>query len=296
MDNLDRLRKVLDFEGSLRHDPTDRYEGYYPTVVRRLSGRDLVIDEALPAASRVRTEPMATIDIGPAASLVAEEPLASEPPVMKKGRGRKAKVVDVIPTPVVVEPEPTEPSPVEEVTPASADVGFEDEVEFVPFTKDGVTRAVEPEMLEFQELWVEPGQGGSALEPELVPPTSAAGDDGQAVAPSLVEPGSEAVVVPADETVTAEAELTPSDDPLTVDGYTLYAKRATLRGGERTIHFFAREPAEGAVPATLPEGFEVERNPRSRLPYLRRIRTKAARSSKGRKSVRTSKKRSKRNP
>jgi hypothetical protein len=299
MDNLDRLRKVLDFEGSLRHDPADRFEGYYPTVVRRLAGRDLILGDALPAAAPVRSEPIALIDIAPTAIALGEEPLLSDPPVgevPKKGRGRKVKAAEPVVEPIVEEPV------IAEIAPAPAQVGFEDEVEFVPFTQDGLPRPVEPGLLEFEELWVEHLPGASEVQPETVPSVDTMVDGAGLEPQPVIDPGAEVDVrLPAEETVVGEAELTPSAYPLTIGGYTLYAKRARLRGGERTIHFFAHEAAEGAVPVALPDGFEVERNPRSRLPYLRRIRAgpaaKSARASNSRrKTVRTSKKRTKRNP
>jgi len=285
MDNLDRLRKVLDFEGTLRHDPGDRFEAYYGTVLRRLARPDLVIDDPLPSAATLpeplpEPEPWAPLDLEPAAALVPDDAAPAE---------AFAEPLAASEPPVDASPEPATETLVADIAPTPG-AGFEDEVEFLPF-RNGVRPPAE--LLEFEELWVEPGLAPAAA---FMPESN--GSELLSTAP-LVEPA--AHVIPdatAEEVVVAEPELAPAAEPLVIEGYTLYAKRATLRGGERTIHFFAREPTAGAVPAALPEGFEVQRNPRSRLPYLRRIRpAKAgARGRKGAQSAQKSKKRSKRNP
>ncbi|MFH1100933.1 MAG: hypothetical protein V1726_02710 [Methanobacteriota archaeon] len=55
------------------------------------------------------------------------------------------------------------------------------------------------------------------------------------------------------------------------EDYRLYKKEiATLDGKLRTIHFFSKTTPHDGTPASLPEGFEVDVNKKTGLPYLRK--------------------------
>ena len=55
--------------------------------------------------------------------------------------------------------------------------------------------------------------------------------------------------------------------------FLLYKKEVTLTPGTtRTIHFFSKEPPEEGTPTTLPDGFEVDVNKRTGVPYIRKKR------------------------
>lgn len=54
-------------------------------------------------------------------------------------------------------------------------------------------------------------------------------------------------------------------------GYTLHKRDVVLKGGKRqTIYFFARSLPKSGTPSELPEGYVVDQNPRTGLPYLKR--------------------------
>jgi hypothetical protein len=69
----------------------------------------------------------------------------------------------------------------------------------------------------------------------------------------------------SDEWVTVET------DGYQVDDYTLYEKKVEGKDGKkRTVRFFSKkEPAEGE-PIDLPKGYEVKRNKRTNVPYLKK--------------------------
>jgi len=53
--------------------------------------------------------------------------------------------------------------------------------------------------------------------------------------------------------------------------YSLYKKEiATTEGKTRTIHFFSKKKPEAGEPVPLPDGFEVEINKKTGLPYLKK--------------------------
>ena len=59
--------------------------------------------------------------------------------------------------------------------------------------------------------------------------------------------------------------------PFTKDGYTLYSRTVTLKGGrQQTIYFFAKGKPKSGAPAELPNGYEVATTTRTGLPILRR--------------------------
>lgn len=59
--------------------------------------------------------------------------------------------------------------------------------------------------------------------------------------------------------------------PFTKDGYTLYSRTVTLKGGrQQTIYFFAKGKPKSGNPAELPQGYEVATTTRTGLPILRR--------------------------
>lgn len=54
------------------------------------------------------------------------------------------------------------------------------------------------------------------------------------------------------------------------DTYYLHRREVTLRGGRKQIiHYFSREMGTNTIDE-IPEGFEVEENVRTGLPYLKR--------------------------
>src|ERR687886_563350 len=57
----------------------------------------------------------------------------------------------------------------------------------------------------------------------------------------------------------------------TKDGYTLYSRNVTLKGGrQQTIYFFAKGKPKSGNPTDLPAGYEVATTTRTGLPILRR--------------------------
>ena len=55
--------------------------------------------------------------------------------------------------------------------------------------------------------------------------------------------------------------------------YTLYKKDVELKSGKRlTIYFFSEGTPKSGTPTTMPEGYRVEVNERSKMPYLKKIR------------------------
>jgi hypothetical protein len=57
----------------------------------------------------------------------------------------------------------------------------------------------------------------------------------------------------------------------TKDGYTLYSRQVTLKGGrQQTIYFFAKGKPKSGNPTELPNGYEVATTTRTGLPILRR--------------------------
>jgi predicted RecB family nuclease len=55
------------------------------------------------------------------------------------------------------------------------------------------------------------------------------------------------------------------------DDYTLYEKKiVTKSGNKRTVRFFSKAEPEGAEPIDLPKGYEVKKNKKTGIPYLRK--------------------------
>lgn len=55
------------------------------------------------------------------------------------------------------------------------------------------------------------------------------------------------------------------------DGYTLYAREVTLRGGRtQTIYFFSKRVPKSGHPSDVPAGYVVAVNARTGLPYLKK--------------------------
>jgi hypothetical protein len=77
---------------------------------------------------------------------------------------------------------------------------------------------------------------------------------------------------PADPAGPASPEApSAAPEPFRHGGYTLYARQAALKDGRRrTIHFFSLEPPPDGTPARLPAGYQVETDPRTGAPSLRR--------------------------
>jgi hypothetical protein len=61
--------------------------------------------------------------------------------------------------------------------------------------------------------------------------------------------------------------------PFEYEGYVLHRREVELKGGRRqAIYFFAKKgntPKSGE-PADKPDGYEVGKNPRTGLPYLKK--------------------------
>ena len=54
--------------------------------------------------------------------------------------------------------------------------------------------------------------------------------------------------------------------------YTLYKRDVELKSGKRlTIYFFSEGTPKSGTPTTMPEGYKVEVNERSKMPYLKKI-------------------------
>lgn len=59
--------------------------------------------------------------------------------------------------------------------------------------------------------------------------------------------------------------------PFEKDGYTLYKRDVTLKGGLRqTIFFFAKGKPKSGSPSEMPTGYKVGVNKRTGLPYLKK--------------------------
>jgi hypothetical protein len=55
------------------------------------------------------------------------------------------------------------------------------------------------------------------------------------------------------------------------DGWTLYSRDVTLKGGRiQTIYFFSKRIPKSGTPCDLPEGYSVGINKRTGLPYLKK--------------------------
>ena len=57
----------------------------------------------------------------------------------------------------------------------------------------------------------------------------------------------------------------------THEGWTLYCKDVKLKGGKiQTIYFFSKRRPKSGTPCNLPDGYKVEVNKRTGLPYLKK--------------------------
>ncbi len=57
----------------------------------------------------------------------------------------------------------------------------------------------------------------------------------------------------------------------THEGWTLYARDVTLKGGRnQTIYFFSKRTPKSGSPCELPSGYSVGVNKRTGLPYLKK--------------------------
>jgi hypothetical protein len=55
--------------------------------------------------------------------------------------------------------------------------------------------------------------------------------------------------------------------------YHLHAQTMTLAAGrQQVLHYFAKEVKATATPCDLPEGYEVVENPRTGLPFIKRLK------------------------
>lgn len=84
------------------------------------------------------------------------------------------------------------------------------------------------------------------------------------------EPKAEAKAAPV-----AKAE-TPKAGPYQHGPYTLYRRETEKKGGgTTTFYFFAKNTPKSGEPCAMPDGYVVEVNARTKLPYLRRSGAKA---------------------
>lgn len=59
--------------------------------------------------------------------------------------------------------------------------------------------------------------------------------------------------------------------PFLKDGYTLYTREVTLKGGrEQRIFFFSKRKPKSGKPCEMPDGYKVGKNPLTGLPYLKK--------------------------
>ena len=57
----------------------------------------------------------------------------------------------------------------------------------------------------------------------------------------------------------------------TMGDYTLHKREVILKGGRtQTIYFFAKKIPKSGEPCDMPPGYEVGRNAKTGLPYLKR--------------------------
>lgn len=57
----------------------------------------------------------------------------------------------------------------------------------------------------------------------------------------------------------------------TYEGWTLYKRDVTLKGGrQQTIYFFSKRTPKSGTPAEKPAGYVVGVNKRTGLPYLKK--------------------------
>ena len=57
----------------------------------------------------------------------------------------------------------------------------------------------------------------------------------------------------------------------TYEGWTLYKRDVTLKGGrQQTIYFFSKRTPKSGTPADKPDGYTVGVNKRTGLPYLKK--------------------------
>lgn len=60
-------------------------------------------------------------------------------------------------------------------------------------------------------------------------------------------------------------------DGYQVDDYTLYEKKVKSKNGKkRTVRFFSKKEPDEGEPIDLPEGYEIKRNKRTNVPYLKK--------------------------
>lgn len=65
------------------------------------------------------------------------------------------------------------------------------------------------------------------------------------------------------------------EKPYKYGDYTLYTRKVKLKGGKEVdIYFFSSHKPKSGKPSPMPEGYEVRVNKRSKMPYLRKKRSK----------------------
>jgi hypothetical protein len=64
-----------------------------------------------------------------------------------------------------------------------------------------------------------------------------------------------------------------NQSPYPYAGYKLYRKHLRIGGKEiRTVHFFSKDVPEDSEPALLPDGYTVQVNEKTGVPYIKKIR------------------------
>ncbi len=158
-----------------------------------------------------------------------------------------------------------------EAQPAVVDEGeWAEPVEFIERDTQAATAWPETE----EPAWPEPEwETEEAQWPET--PESAAPAEAWAEAPAEAQwPEAEPVADDAGQWVhddSAQAAGTPFAEAFTYGDYTLYTRMVDLSTGrQQQIYFFAKSEPKSGEPCAMPEGYMVEENSRTGLPFLRR--------------------------
>ena len=64
----------------------------------------------------------------------------------------------------------------------------------------------------------------------------------------------------------------PVEEFFKVGGYILYEKEVSTKGGKRKIYFFSKKKRVDAKPCSMPKGYKVEINPKTGVPFLKKIK------------------------
>ena len=233
---------------------------------------------------------------------VADFPVEPEPAVYEEAAFEETEIGEPIieePEPVPIESiEPEEPEPFEEAPPPAEPVDYE-VAEPVPLESEEEPESwavapseAEPGTRQWESTAWEAADEDLADEPEpevrAPPPSPEAVEVDQEIRRledeihriedelaliAAQERDLEGDEEPAEPEPSVE-EIDSEAGPHRTKGYTLFSKPVKNPDGSmRPFYFFAKdEEREDASPTSLPEGYEVETNARTGMPYLRRKR------------------------